>query len=109
MAEEQREKIYSMVSELDGDSLLDPNAQPNANTIYHFYNDGQITQQKGGWAYLQRSEFDIKYPIAKQLNLDTSKFKYIRVANNVEYGYIIASFENAMLIRKEMEKLAELL
>ena len=37
--------------------LIDRNIAPNGNPIYHLYFDGEITQQKGGSAYLQRSEF----------------------------------------------------
>lgn len=37
--------------------LVDPKESPNGNIIYHLYSDGEITSQKGGWAYLQRSEF----------------------------------------------------
>lgn len=37
--------------------LIDKDKSPNSNTIYHLYNDGEITYQKGGSAYLQRSEF----------------------------------------------------
>jgi len=32
-----------------------PKESPNGNTIYHLYSDGEITYQKGGWAYLQCS------------------------------------------------------
>jgi len=109
MAEAQRNKIHDMVLKLQDDTLLHKDEQPNGNTIYHLYDDGQLTQQKGGWAYLQRSEFDIYYPIARKLNLDISKFEYRRVANYIEYGYIIVTYENALLIRKEMLILADLL
>lgn len=37
--------------------LVHPTESPNGNNIYHLYSDGEITFQKGGWAYLQRSEF----------------------------------------------------
>jgi len=29
--------------------LIDENMAPNANIIYHIYQDGEITSQKGSW------------------------------------------------------------
>lgn len=37
--------------------LVQPLEQPNSNIIYHFYSTGEISYQKGGNAYLKRSEF----------------------------------------------------
>ena len=36
--------------------FVNPNESPNGNQIYHLYSTGEISFQKGGWAYLQRSE-----------------------------------------------------
>jgi len=36
--------------------LVNPSESPNGNQIYHLYSTGEISFQKGGWAYLQRSE-----------------------------------------------------
>jgi hypothetical protein len=36
--------------------LINPKESPNGNQIYHLYSTGEISFQKGGWAYLQRSE-----------------------------------------------------
>jgi len=36
--------------------LVNPKDSPNSNQIYHLYSTGEISFQKGGWAYLQRSE-----------------------------------------------------
>lgn len=36
--------------------LVNPKDSPNGNQIYHLYSTGEISFQKGGWAYLQRSE-----------------------------------------------------
>jgi hypothetical protein len=36
--------------------LINPNDSPNGNQIYHLYSTGEISFQKGGRAYLQRSE-----------------------------------------------------
>jgi hypothetical protein len=37
--------------------LVKPNESPNGNQIYHLYSTGEISYQKGGNAYMQRSEF----------------------------------------------------
>jgi len=39
--------------------LIKPNESPNGNIIYHLYSTGEITFQKGGSAYMQRSEFTL--------------------------------------------------
>jgi hypothetical protein len=39
--------------------LVDVNDAPNSNIIYHLYDDGEVTQQKGGVAYGMRTEFTI--------------------------------------------------
>lgn len=37
--------------------LVNQNESPNGNQIYHLYSTGEISSQKGGWAYMRRSEF----------------------------------------------------
>lgn len=104
------ENIYNMVDTLHDETLVDPNQSPNCNDIIHIYSDGNITNQKGGWAYLQRNERNVKEPISKNLNLDVDKFKKIlKNEPNVQCGYIIVTRTNAMLIREKMLALAELL
>lgn len=49
--------INDLIKEYHNPSLVKPEESPNGNTIYHIYSNGQITSQKGGFAYLQRSEF----------------------------------------------------
>jgi len=113
MADAQRKKIYNMVLELNNDSLWNPNEQPNANTMYHLDQYGCITYQKGGWAYLQRSYFETAPSISKDLKMDGEKFnhtlEFYSYGRIVSIKYAIVTLQNAMLIRKEMEKLAELL
>ena len=110
MIEEQRNTIYKMVEELNNDNLVNRKESPNGNTIYHLYSNGNITYQKGGWAYGQRSEFSLVSSIDKTMNLDIDKFKYLLSSTtNNTIGYIIISEDNARLIRAEMEKLAEMI
>lgn len=49
--------------------LIDANASPNANIIYHFYSNGEVTYQKGGWEYLQRSEFTLMPSLSRKLSI----------------------------------------
>ena len=109
MAEEQRNKIYKMLEELNDDNLINKNESPNTNTIYHLYSDGNITYQKGGMAYRARSEFNLVSSITINMNLDIDKFKYLLNTNTHTFGYIIVSDVNAVLIRNEMLKLTEML
>lgn len=37
--------------------LVHPTKQPNENIVYHLYSTGEISFQKGGYAYMARSEF----------------------------------------------------
>ena len=111
MAEEQLKKIYDMLKTLNDDKLFDTTKAPNDNIIYHLYSDGQITYQKGGWAYLDRSEYTILPTITKIMNLDINKFahKCKTLSSNNTYGYIIVTSENACKIREEMVKYCDLL
>jgi hypothetical protein len=98
-----------MLEELNNDSLVNHKESPNANIIYHLYSDGNITSQKGGWAYGQRSEFIVASSIDIKMNLDIDKFKYLLTTTTTTFGYIIVSEENGRLIRAEMVKLTKML
>ena len=105
-----KQKIYSMILEYHNPSLVIPEESPNGNTIYHLYSDGEITYQKGGFAYLNRTEFPDESAIDNNNNnnnrLDINNFPLIRHGNNnVKYGYLIATRENCIAIRNEMLKL----
>lgn len=49
--------IDELLNKYHNPSLIIPTESPNGNIIFHLYQDGMITHQKGGWAYKQRSEF----------------------------------------------------
>lgn len=74
-------------------SLVHPDESPNANTIYHLYNDGEITSEKGGWAYGQRSVFTSAYPI-KNCHLLRFTFRYV-----------VLPYEECMKFRERMRLL----
>ena len=113
MVEVQREIIHDLLVKSNDDSLWHPDESPNTNTMIHLYQSGEISHQKGGSAYGNRSEFILKPSIGKNLKLDSNKFKhsleYNSYGRTVYISYVIVTLENATLIRAEMNKLAEMM
>jgi hypothetical protein len=85
--------------------LVNPNESPNGNIIYHLYSDGEITSQKGGWAYLQRSEFSDWYN-PDIPSYDKVAFNFPKKANN-NYTYAVLTFDECVYYRKQMIELIE--
>jgi len=77
------------------------NASPNENTIYHLYNDGEITQQKGAYAYLQRSEFDIYDGFLGKYHFEQFPFDFV-VKARTPFTYAVLTLEECIQFRKEM-------
>lgn len=109
------DNIYKLINEYHNSDLVKPNDSPNSNIITHIYSDGEITEQKGGFAYLKRNERTIKCPISNidngnlkiiKLDLDITKFPKIKVnGNHSKFGYAIVLEKHANEIRNEMLKL----
>ena len=79
------------------------NSSPNENQIYHLYSTGRITQQKGSWAYLQRSEFTVKGDIVGAKKM---LFKFPLLSDNDETStYAILTKLECHLYRMEMEEI----
>jgi hypothetical protein len=97
------DELYELVRECNNPKLVDPKEAPNANKIIHIYNDGEITEQKGGFAYLQRSEITIEFRVGK--NYDPLKFPCVYSFNGATTGYAIVTLEDAHKIRSLMIKL----
>lgn len=86
------EQIESMLNMYNDLTLIKPNESPNGNIIYHLYEDGSLTYQKGGFAYKQRSEFT---------SLDGfGKINNLKFPNNKTY--VVITEEHAIEIRKLM-------
>ncbi len=83
--------------------LIDTKDQPNGNIIYHLYSDGEITYQKGGWAYLQRSEFNKEPTIGGHRDLR------MIFPNEASYGktYVVLKQEECIYFRNKMIQLLE--
>lgn len=84
--------------------LIDKNDAPNSNTIYHLYNDGEITYQKGSWAYLQRTEFSDVYPLYN--NVKEAPFEFPIVMNrNESVSYAVLTRAECVEMRKKMDEI----
>ena len=94
--------IYDAVSRCHNPGLIHPEESPNSNTIYHIYNDGEITDQKGGWAYQQRTMRPTWYGLCR--SFDATKFP-LKSGDQNQYGYAIVTYADAVMIRTMMEKL----
>lgn len=90
------EEIYNLITKYHDPSLVKPLESPNGNLIYHLYNDGEITQQKGGYAYKARTEFTMESSIKNRLDP-----KYFPIKKD-DIGYAIMTYENAIIVRKLM-------
>ncbi len=83
--------------------LVNPKESPNGNTIYHLYSDGEITFQKGGWAYLDRSEFSTEQNIGRHIEV------HFQFPNKADDGrtYVILTREECKYFRGKMIELLE--
>jgi hypothetical protein len=81
--------------------LINPNESPNGNQIYHLYSTGEISFQKGGWAYLQRSECIAEGKITNYHKLDLKLPK--KAADGTTYA--ILTKEECTKIRAQMVEL----
>lgn len=83
--------------------LVNPKESPNGNIIYHLYSNGEITFQKGGTAYLRRSEFSTESTIGGHRELRLS------FPNEASYGrtYVILTKEECIYFRNKMIELLE--
>ncbi len=82
--------------------LLKPDEAPNANIMYHLYIDGEITYQKGGFAYLLRTEFSL----ARELYEDFRRSPYSFPKKNMNgYSYAVLTEQECRDMRKKMEEL----
>ena len=91
-----KQLIQETINSSHNKNLIDQDMAPNANIIYHLYQDGEITSQKGSWAYGRRSEFTLHYPINGYKN------NFTFYLSSGKFGYVIVTEENSLLIRKMM-------
>jgi hypothetical protein len=87
--------ILKEIENMHNPNLVNIKESPNGNIIYHVYSDGEITSQKGGFAYLKRSEFTEKSSIE-------CKKKYVFPIKKDEYSYAIVTKNDAYKIRDRL-------
>lgn len=102
--------VDQLIATAHNPSLVIPDESPNGNTVYHIYDDGKITYQKGGFAYMQRSEF-IDTESIEEKNIThinglkimlTNVLTFPKKINTDGPKYSIVSRENAVIIREAM-------
>ena len=103
-----REQLIDIINKAHNPALVDRTEKlsPTENTIYHLYSDGEITEQKGSWAYTQRSERTVEYPFEAKVYIHHSVYPLNRPMPNCPLmpyggavGYIICTREDAYRIR----------
>ena len=87
--------------ESSSNGLINPKESPNGNGINHLYSNGEITWQKGGWAYLQRSEFSFHSPIPGWRKLGLNLVK----STNNDMSYAILTEKECLIFRSRMSEL----
>ena len=106
------EEIYAMASQCDILNPVDVSKSPNENLIFTIWSDGEITFEKGSWAYGMRTLHTAEFPI-KELEyvqlLDSDKFPAKHTSKRGTFGYATVTEANALLIRNKMKELAKLL
>jgi c-di-AMP phosphodiesterase-like protein len=80
--------------------LIFNSKQPNDNWVYHLYSNGEITCQKGGSEYLNRSEFNISDQIR-----DYSKMKLNFAQKRKNLSYVILTEKECIYFRNQMLEL----
>ena len=80
--------------------LWKPDESPNSNSMFHLYNDGGITYEKGGWAYGKCSVFQFSMPINK---INKLKFEFLKThGHNVNKSYVILTENECNEFRDKM-------
>ena len=91
------ESLKSFILEKHNPDLVKHNESPNANIQTLIFNDGEIISTKGGWAFLQRSFFQIRGGLSIDIPMPC---KY----GNFSYAIVETEYV-ALEIRKKMEEL----
>ena len=93
-------ELIELVKGCDNPELATYN---DGEKIYHIYNDGEITEQKGGDMYLRRNERTLREYYDIGHNFDHTEFPH--KTSSKKYGYAIVTHEDALKIRDLMIKL----
>lgn len=88
------EQLKELIHSCNNPKLVNTELSPLENTIYHIYSDGEITEQKGSWAYGQRNERTLSYPKFDNI-YQTKLFPYERKSDFGTFGYAIVTKKDA--------------
>ena len=106
MTQQYFQEICDFIKSVNNPSLVIPTESPNGNIIYHIYSNGEITYQKGGWAYQQRSEFTEKYQSFKKNYVDIFPIKIQDYNNKLSYAIVtISDAEKIVHMIKQYENM----
>ena len=95
---ENTKTLLNLINTYNNPSLVKPNESPNGNIITLIWNDGEITNTKGGSAFLRRSLFTVIGPISKGINIKMP----ILYGN---FSYAIVDLNHAYEIRNVLERI----
>lgn len=91
--------LHNKHYEISKHGLILPDEQPNANIIYHLYNDGEVTYQKGGYAYKKRGEFNY----LNKIYYEKSPFNFPIKGTNCSYA--ILTLQECINMREKMKEI----
>jgi hypothetical protein len=80
--------------------LHKPRGNPSENMIYHLYDDGEVTYQKGGHAYMRRTEFTWREPVSNKVLLQLPKKTY-----GYTQTYAILTEEEALKYHNKLKEI----
>ena len=92
--------INDLVSRIHNPQLVKKEQSPLGNPIYHLHSDGRINWGKGGWAYGNRSRFEIKSYCVKPSTF--FEFPLKNVGSEVD-TYAILTEEECFKVRDLMD------
>ena len=96
--------INELITKFHNPGLVKPDESPNGNRILMIWNDGEVTDTKGGHAFLNRSLFTQSYQ-----GHTLSSISSVNIVMPCEYGdtksyAIIETLAQAMEIRAMMTR-----
>ena len=91
-----RQDVYDMVASAHNMNL----AKNDGDMVCHIYNDGEITLEKGGYLYGNRTRHTTQMQICPSHIFAISKFPIVEQ----DFGYAVTTYENAIKIRNDMKE-----
>lgn len=87
-------------------NLWDPQAAPNGNRITTVWEDGEVTDEKGGFAFGERSLFTLRGPVPNAYALKNIQGGFLPMKRN-GFQMLICTEAEAFEIREKMAQLAQ--